>query len=77
MSEWQELAELLVELDIRIEELNGWATRAEALARLEDLEALRTDVLFSLTFHYIPLGLRKRLPSGHHRLLQPANEPRD
>ncbi len=78
MSEWQALAELLVELDIQIEELDGWATRPEDVARLEDLEELRTDVLFALTFHYVPRGLRQRLSSDHHnRSLQLANEPRD
>ena len=38
--EWQELAELLVEVDLQIEELNGWATRPEDVAELDELEEL-------------------------------------
>lgn len=35
MSEWQELAELLVEVDLAIEDLDSWATEPEDLAALE------------------------------------------
>lgn len=79
MSDWQELAELLVQLDLQIEDLNGWATEPEDIERLEELEALRTDVRFALTFHHVPRGLRKRLWTRDHRteLARLPSEPRD
>ena len=81
MGEWQDLAELLVEVDIQIEELNGWATRPEDIAELDELEELRTDLRFALTFHHVPRGLRKRLRrrerEGSTTAHRSASEPRD
>lgn len=79
MGEWQELAEALVELDIRIEELNSWATRPEDVEQLKELEALRDQVRSAITYHHIPRGLQRRLrDAGRSRDTSPAtNDPRD
>ncbi|HET7137376.1 MAG TPA: hypothetical protein VFI04_03405 [Gaiellaceae bacterium] len=79
MSEWQRLAESLVELDIQIEELDGWATRPEDLSRLKELEALRGRVRFALASRHVPRGLQRRVRSRDDdlRIGPVANDPRD
>lgn len=79
MGEWQELAEALVDLDIRIEELNGWATRPGDVEQLKELEALRDQVRSAIAYRHIPRGLQRRLREDEHsRHTSPAaNDPRD
>jgi hypothetical protein len=79
VGEWQELAEALVELDIQIEDLEGWATRPEDVDRLKELEALRDQVGSAIAFHHIPAGLHRRLRArdGAGRLRSAATDPRD
>jgi hypothetical protein len=79
MSEWSQLAECLVELDVAIEEMESWATQAEDIAELEQLERLRNDVQSALELHHIPSRLRQRVHERHHlSVMRPISiEPRD
>jgi hypothetical protein len=79
MSEWSELAECLVELDLTIEDRESWATRPEDVAELEELERLRDDVQTALKLHYLPSRLRHRVGERHHfSVMKPtADDPRD
>jgi hypothetical protein len=61
MGEWRELAERLVEIDFRIEDLGSWATEPEDVEELERLEELRDEVLAAVGRRRIPHGLRERL----------------
>lgn len=61
MSEWRDLAERLVELDLAIEDRDAWATRPEDVEELKELEALRDRVRAALARHHIRRGLRRRL----------------
>lgn len=77
VSEWQEMAETLVELDIQIEELDGWATRREDIDKLKGLEALRDELRFALTHHHVPRRLRWRLLARDAELRPATDDPRD
>lgn len=79
MGEWSELAETLVELDLAIEDLEGWATRPEDVDELKRLEALRDDVFLALSLHHVPSRLRRRLERQHDHdsLTGPSTDPRD
>ena len=61
MSEWRELAELLVELDLTIEDIDSWATAPEDIAELQRREALRDEIQLAVRFHYVPRQLRRQL----------------
>ena len=79
MSEWSDLAECLVELDLTIEDRESWATRPEDVAELEELERLRDDVQTALQLHHMPSRLRHRVRDRHHlSVMKPiAVDPRD
>ncbi|MGN6800113.1 MAG: hypothetical protein ACTHKS_18390 [Gaiellaceae bacterium] len=61
MSEWRALAELLVELDLTIEDLDSWATAPEDIAELQRREELRDEIQLAVRFHYVPRQLRRQL----------------
>ena len=61
VSEWRELTERLVEVNLAIEDREGWATRPEDVEELERLETLRDDLQDALAHHHVRKGLRKRL----------------
>ena len=79
VNEWRELAELLVELDLTIEDLESWATAPDDVAELRHREALRDEIQFALRFHHVPRHLRQRLVEARSRsALSPAPlDPRD
>jgi hypothetical protein len=79
MSEWTELAECLVELDVSIEDHSSWATRPEDIAELEELERLRNDIQAALELHHMPLRLRRPIRERHHlSVMKPVCvDPRD
>ena len=64
MGEWRELAERLVEIDLRIEHLGSWATGPEDVEELKRLEELRDEVLAAVGRRRIPHELRDRLRDG-------------
>jgi hypothetical protein len=61
MNEWRDLAELLVELDLTIEDLDSWAAAPEDIAELRGREELRDEIQYALRFHHVPRRLRHRL----------------
>lgn len=79
MNAWQNLAERLVELDLEIEDRDGWATRPEDVEELQELEAQRDQVRGAVARHYIPQALRRRLENqDHSKGLSPlTHDPRD
>jgi hypothetical protein len=79
VSEWSELAECLVELDMAIEDKESWATRSEDIAELEQLERLRDDVQTALAVHHLPSRLRRQVRERHHlSVMKPTFvDPRD
>ena len=78
MSEWSDLAETLVELDLAIEELESWATRDEDLDVLKRLEGIRDEVQDALSTHHVSRRLREKLQAGHTRGPGPVTtDPRD
>jgi len=79
VSDWSDLAECLVELDMAIEDRASWATRPEDIAELEQLERLRDDVQTALAVHHLPSRLRRRVRERHHfSVMKPTVvDPRD
>jgi len=79
MTEWRDLAELLVELDLQIEDLDSWATAPEDVDELRGREELRDELQYALRFHHVPRRLRLRLEGmGSVGELRPALlDPRD
>jgi len=79
MSEWRDLAELLVELDLTIEDLDSWASAPEDVAELERREELRDQIHLAIRFHYVPRQLRRQLAElDAVGVLRPASiDPRD
>ena len=78
MNEWNDLAELLVELDLAIEDLDSWATRPEDIDELRRQEALRDEIQFALRLHHIPRSLRQRLETrGSVAVLSAPVDPRE
>ena len=71
MSEWSELAECLVEIDLAIEDIDSWATRDEDVEELKRLEALRDELQGALARHKVSARLRRRIRAYEH-----ASEPR-
>lgn len=78
MSEWQKLAERLVEIDFAIESLESWATEFEDVAELARLEKLRDDIHSAVTQRRISRGLRARLHEDRqHSFAGTPTDPRD
>jgi len=79
MGEWSDLAETLVELDLAIEDLEGWATKPEDVDEIKRLEALRDDLFLALSLHHVPARLRHRLEGRDdgHLPRRFAIDPRD
>jgi hypothetical protein len=78
MSDWKELAERLVEVDLRIEDLDSWATEPESVAALKRLEDLRDEMQAAIAHHRMPRRLRGWLHDGQgHRLTLATIDPRD
>jgi len=79
MSEWRDLAELLVELDLAIEDLDSWASAPEDVAELARREELRDQIHLAVRFHHVPCHLRRQLAElGALGGLRPAPiDPRD
>lgn len=80
MNEWRDLAELLVELDLEIEDRASWATRPDDVDELKRLEAFRDEVQVALGRHHVSTVLRKRFQehAARRRALSPATvDPRD
>lgn len=79
MDVWTALAQRLVEIDLAIENLNGWATRPEDTEELRRLEELRKGIQAALASHHVSRRLRRSLEaSGPDRA--PTSEgidPRD
>lgn len=61
MNEWRKLAELLVDLDLTIEDLDTWATAPEDIGELQRREALRDEIQMALRLHHVPRRLRAQL----------------
>ena len=79
MSEWRDLAESLVELDLAIEDLGAWATDPDDVAELGRLESLRDEIQAAVAQHRIPRRLRQQLEEHGARRSSPvaATDPRD
>jgi hypothetical protein len=79
MSEWRDLTELLVELDLTIEDLDSWATAPEDVVELRRREELRDEIQLAVRFHYVPRQLRRQLAGlGSAAVLRPGiSDPRD
>lgn len=79
MSEWRDLAEVLVELDLTIEDLDAWASAPEDIAELQRREELRDQIHLAVRFHYVPRQLRRQLAElDAVGVLRPASsDPRD
>ena len=78
MNEWQELAERLVEVDLRIEDLDSWATEPESIAALKRLEELRDEMHAAVAHHRISRGLQHWLREGERFSLSGTLiDPRD
>jgi hypothetical protein len=78
MSEWRDLTERLVELDLAIEDRDAWATRPEDVEELEHLEHLRDEVRDALARHHVSRDLRHRLEEHAVDGFVPATtDPRD
>ena len=79
MDEWQALAELLVEVNLAIEDLDGWVTSPEDVQRLRELERLRMEIQAAAASRRVPRRLRRRLEGqGSQRFPGTAEiEPRD
>lgn len=76
--EWRDLAALLVETDLAIEDLNGWATRQEDVDELRRLETLRDEIQDALASRHLSRRLRRRVAQGSHRVRgSPRVDPRD
>jgi hypothetical protein len=74
MSEWRDLTELLVELDLTIEDLDCWASAPEAVAELQRREELRDQIHLAVLFHSVPRQLRRQLAElDAVGLLRPAS----
>jgi hypothetical protein len=69
MSEWRELAERLVEVDLAIEDRESWATAPEDVEELVRLERLRDEIQAVLA--------RRRLEAGRNPGVDVATDPRD
>ncbi|HEU5363586.1 MAG TPA: hypothetical protein VFU56_09610 [Gaiellaceae bacterium] len=78
-AEWTDLAARLVEINLAIENLDGWATRPDDVEDLKELEALRGELEAALTSRHLPRRLRRRLDEPHPVRLSGAapNDPRD
>lgn len=78
MNEWQELAERLVEVDLRIEDLDSWATEPDSIAALKRLEERRDEMHAAIAQHRIGRGLREWLREGETlSLAGTTSDPRD
>ena len=79
MVEWRDLAERLVELDLAIEDLDGWATDPDDLAELRQLEWLRDEIQAAVADQRISRRLRWHLEAHGLRRSSPvaATDPRD
>jgi hypothetical protein len=76
---WRGFAETLVELDLRIEELDGWATCRDDIDELIRLERLRDDLQQALAERRLPRDLRERLRDRElgPRMSPSSLDPRD
>lgn len=75
---WRNLAARLVEIDLALEQLDGWATRPEDVDELKRLEELRDLMQEALASKHLSPDLRDRLEerSGDFES-SPTVDPRD
>jgi hypothetical protein len=77
VDEWREAVRQLVELDLRIEDLDSWATDTESVAELERLEAARDDIRDAISEGRVTDRLRRRLEDAAPTGAAAATDPRD
>jgi hypothetical protein len=75
---WRDLAARLVEINLAIENLDGWVTRPEDVDELKRLETLRDELQQALGSKRLSRSLRRELAKGSRQATNsPANDPRD
>jgi hypothetical protein len=79
MDVWTALARRLVEVDLAIENLNGWATTPEDTEELRRLEELRKEIQAALASHHVSRRLRRSLEESgpDHAPTSEGTDPRD
>jgi hypothetical protein len=79
MDVWTGLAQRLVEVDLAIENLNGWATTPEDIEELRRLEESRKGIRAALASRHVSRRLRRSLEASEpdHAPTSGEIDPRD
>jgi hypothetical protein len=78
MTEWRQLAERLVEVDVAIEDRESWATAPEEIEELQRLERFRNEIQAALAERRLSPRVRRLLAEpGHSPGVGVTTDPRD